>query len=110
MNKVKELISKILDSAFWFLLIQDPKTKEKSVSLSLLVYSFIIASAKLFVSGSTFHMVIGTKSIDKAFGTFSGSDWALVVGTASALYFGRRMGGQNNGKINPLDGPDKKED
>jgi len=82
---------------FSWLWITDPGTKEKSVSLSLLIYTFIIASSKLYISGSTFHITYGAKSIEKAFGAFSGGDWALVVGTAAALYWQRKKDKRGEG-------------
>ena len=53
--------------------LKDPKDDKKSVSLTLLVAGFLIASGALFFKES-----------------FSASDWALVVGTVAGLYWSRR--------------------
>ena len=60
----------------------DPKTGEKSVTLTILVGVCIIASVKLLLSG----VPIGKFTVEK----FSGYDFAIVVGAVGALYWGRK--------------------
>ena len=60
---------------FW---LKDPKTKERSATLTLLVYGYFVCLAKLLVSG----VIIGTTQL----GTFTGVDFAAAVGALGALY------------------------
>jgi hypothetical protein len=53
--------------------IKDPKNGKESVSLTLLLIGFSVATAALFL-------------LDR----FTASDWALVVGTVAGLYWSRR--------------------
>ena len=62
--------------------IKDPKTKEKSVTLPLLMSTFAIASIKLIVSGIAFK--------DLSFSPFDAQGWALMITTAGGLYWGRK--------------------
>lgn len=62
--------------------IKDPKTSKKSVTVSILVATFIMASAKLLLAGLTFK--------DLTFGSFEPSGWALMMTTAAGLYWGRK--------------------
>lgn len=62
--------------------LKDPKTKEPSVTLTLLVVGFIVAVAKLLVSGITLQTITLSQ--------FTGGDFATVVGSLGALYWGRR--------------------
>jgi hypothetical protein len=63
--------------------LKDPKNNTKSVTLTLLVVSFVVALIKLLMSGVT----IGTT----VFATFTGSDFATVVGVVGAIYWGRKF-------------------
>lgn len=89
-NKIKNIFSNTINKMFSFLWVVDPGPNEKSVSLSVLIFSLFVASTKLFLSGSSFHLKIREISIDNNFGTFSGGEWALVVGTAAGLYWARK--------------------
>lgn len=60
---------------FWCL---DPKTGKPSVTLSLMVLGFCVATFKLLVSSVSINGI--------AFETFSGADFAMVVGALGALY------------------------
>lgn len=62
--------------------MKDPKTGEKSVTLTLLMVGFAVCLLKLLTSG----MIIGTIQL----GTFSGSDFATAVGALGALYAARK--------------------
>lgn len=62
--------------------MKDPKTGDKSVTLTLLIVGFTICLLKLLTSG----IVIGTIQL----GTFSGSDFATAVGALGALYAARK--------------------
>lgn len=62
--------------------LKDPKTKEPSVTLTLLVTGFIVAVLKLLVSGITLQTITLSQ--------FAGGDFATVVGSLGALYWGRR--------------------
>lgn len=53
--------------------LKDPKNNQESVSLTLLLWGFGIASVALFFKEG-----------------FTASDWALVTGTVSGLYWSRR--------------------
>jgi membrane associated rhomboid family serine protease len=60
---------------FW---IRDPKTKERSATLTLLIYGYFVCVAKLLVSG----VIVGTVNL----GAFSGIDFAAAIGALGALY------------------------
>lgn len=62
--------------------IKDPNTKEPSVTVTLLVIGFIVCTLKLLTSGFSFGNI--------SLGTFSGSDFALAVGSVGAIYWGRK--------------------
>ena len=62
--------------------LKDPKTKEKSVTLTLFVIAFVIACVKLLIA----NMVINKISL----GAFTGTDFAAVVGAAGAIYTARK--------------------
>jgi hypothetical protein len=62
--------------------IKDPKTGEKSVSLTLLVAGFVTLLGKVLLSG----VVIA----DANLGTMSASDFAMAISPLAALYWGRR--------------------
>lgn len=70
--------------------ITDPKTKEKSVTLTAFTAGFVVAVAKLAISG----IEIGGLQIEQ----FSGSDFAAVVGALGAVYTLRRNWNANSGK------------
>ena len=59
----------------WF---KDPKTDEKSVTVTLLTITFIIALAKIMVSGMT---IGGFKMA-----AFSGVDFAAMIGAVGGVY------------------------
>lgn len=62
--------------------LTDPKTGEKSVTLTVFVGGVLAALLKLMVAGIT----IGTI----AMAPFSGGDFAAVAGSLGAIYWGRR--------------------
>lgn len=62
--------------------LEDPKTKTKSVTLTLLVLGFLVCLLKLIFSG----MSISHFVIEK----FSGSDFAMAVGALGGVYALRR--------------------
>jgi hypothetical protein len=62
--------------------IRDPKTGEKSVTLTAFVTGFGVAVLKLLVSGITIHSV--------SLSQFSGGDFAAVVGAVGAIYWARK--------------------
>lgn len=63
--------------------LTDPKTKEKSVTLTLLITGFVVCLLKLLTSGVSF----GNMNL----GAFSGSDFAIAVGSLGAIYWGRKQ-------------------
>jgi hypothetical protein len=60
----------------------DPKTGEKSVTLTMFVIGMIVATLKLALSGITVNKVV--------FLAFSGTDFAAVVGALGAIYAARK--------------------
>lgn len=60
----------------------DPKTGEKSVTLTAFVTGFGVATLKLLLSGLT---IAGF-----SLAPFTGSDYALVVGAVGAIYWARK--------------------
>ena len=62
--------------------LKDPKTKEPSVTLTLLVMGFSVATAKLSTSGLTYG--------DFTFGEFGGGEYSLALGALGGLYAYRR--------------------
>lgn len=62
--------------------LRDPKTGEKSVTLTMFVSGFIIAVLKLLTSG----IEIGIVKL----AVFSGGDFAAVVGALGAVYWARK--------------------
>ena len=62
--------------------LQDPKTGEKSVTLTVFMTGFLVATAKLLLSGI---QVSGL-----TLSAFTGGDYAAVVGAVGAIYFARR--------------------
>jgi len=62
--------------------IKDPKTKEKSVTLTAFAVGFGVAVLKLALSG----LSIGDFKAEP----FSGTDFAAVVGALGAIYTARR--------------------
>lgn len=69
--------------------IKDSKG-EKSVTLTVVISTLLVALGKLLVAGLTIKGI--------TFGTFSGTDFAAVVTPVFALYWGRRNAsiGNNN--------------
>lgn len=63
----------------------DPATGNKSVTLTFFSMGFVVALAKLTVSGIVFSKV--------TFQVFSGTDFAAVVGALGGVYALRRMTG-----------------
>lgn len=63
--------------------IKDPKTKEKSVTVTLLICGYTVALSKLLFAGFTFG--------DYSFGQFSGTDFAAVVGALGTIYGFRKF-------------------
>jgi hypothetical protein len=63
----------------WF---NDPKTKEPSVTLTAFMTGFLVATAKLLLSGVT----IGGLTL----APFTGGDFAAAVGAVGAIYWARR--------------------
>lgn len=62
--------------------LKDPKTKEKSVTLTAFMAGFAVATFKLLVSGLTL------KGFQMA--AFTGVDYAAAVGALGAVYVMRR--------------------
>ena len=62
--------------------IRDPKTGEKSVTLTAFVVGFGVAVGKLLLSG----VAIGGFSLQ----SFTGTDFAAVVGSLGAIYAARK--------------------
>jgi hypothetical protein len=62
--------------------IRDPKTGEKSVTLTAFITGFGVATLKLLLSG----VALGSVSLSP----FTGSDYALVVGAVGAIYWARK--------------------
>ncbi len=63
--------------------LKDPKTGEKSVSLTLFVSGFLICLTKMILSG----IVIGSIQLSP----FSGVDFAAAVGALGGVYALRRI-------------------
>lgn len=63
--------------------LTDPKTKEKSVTLTAFASGFVVAIIKLLLSGVS----IGGLKIE----SFSGGDFAAVTGALGAIYALRRF-------------------
>jgi len=72
--------------------LTDPKTGEKSVTLTLLVTGFIICSLKLLTSGIDIGIV--------KLAVFGGGDFATAVGALGALYWARKSTDANSGDPN----------
>lgn len=63
--------------------LKDPKTKKESVTLTVFVYGFVIATAKLLFSG--------VEIIDKVkMSEFSGIDYSAVIAALGAIYTYRK--------------------
>jgi hypothetical protein len=62
--------------------LTDPKSGEKSVTLTAFISGFAVATLKLLLSGVTIAGI--------ALAPFSGSDYAMVVGAVGALYWARK--------------------
>lgn len=69
--------------------LNDPKSGEKSVTLTVFMTGFLVATVKLLVSG----IQIGSLTLS----AFTGGDFAAVVGAVGAIYFARRnLGNTDN--------------
>jgi len=62
--------------------LTDPKTKEKSVTLTAFAIGFGVATLKLLLSGIS----VGTIALSP----FGGGDFAAVVGAVGAIYWARK--------------------
>lgn len=62
--------------------ITDPKTKEKSVTLTVFMLSVLIGLGKLALSGVSFGGL--------SFSVFSGMEYAALVTASGTIYWGRR--------------------
>jgi hypothetical protein len=62
--------------------IKDPKTGEKSVSLTAFMVGFSALLLKLLISGAVVS--------DFNFGVLSASDFAIAISPLAALYWGRK--------------------
>lgn len=58
--------------------LTDPKTGEKSATLTILMSTFGICLLKLLIAGMSYG--------EFSAGTFSGADFATAVGAAGAIY------------------------
>lgn len=76
--------------------IKDPKTGKESVTLTVFIYGFTIATIKLLLAGLD---VMGKFE----FSQFTGVDYAAVIGALGAVYTMRK-----NNSIKPED-PNKKD-
>lgn len=73
--------------------IKDPKTGDKSVTLTILLLLVIVATAKLMLSGVA---ISDTFTFEK----FTAGDWATIFGPAAGFYWGRRNLKVNHDKNN----------
>lgn len=64
---------------FW---MKDPKTGEKSVTLTMMFIGFAVSLIKLLFAGS---VVLGIK-----FGPFAGTDFTAIFGALAAAYTARK--------------------
>lgn len=62
--------------------IQDPKTKQRSVTLTFYVFGFVVALTKLILSG----LIVGGLQM----GVFGGGDFAAVVAALGSIYAARK--------------------
>lgn len=58
--------------------LKDPKTGKKSVTLTLLVSTFVVALLKVLISGMEYG--------DIKLGEFDGTQFAAMVGAVGAIY------------------------
>lgn len=70
--------------------LTDPGTKQPSVSLTVFVLGFVVATLKLLTSG----LVIYGFNL----GVFSGVDFAASVGAVGAIYAARKQTQANSGE------------
>lgn len=70
--------------------ILDPKTKEPSVTITMMVPGFLVCILKLLISGLT----IGGLTM----GHFSGSDFATAIGALGMIYAARK---HTDSKVDP---------
>jgi hypothetical protein len=62
--------------------LRDPKSKEKSVTLTVFIVGFVVATFKLLASGIVYKEMSMT--------VFTGVDYGAVVGALGAIYFARK--------------------
>lgn len=62
--------------------LKDPKTGEKSVTVTILVGTVLVAALKLCVAGLTYK--------EFSFGAFTPTDYSVMLGAAGTLYWGRK--------------------
>jgi len=67
--------------------INDPKTGKSSVTLTLFLIGFFVGTAKLALSALTIYGM--------SFETFSGADYAAVIGAVGAIYGFRKYTDKN---------------
>lgn len=72
--------------------ITDPDTGKKSVTVTLFVIGYVTCLLKLLTSGMSF----GTLSL----GAFTASDFAIIVSSLGAIYWGRKHTDANSTKLN----------
>jgi hypothetical protein len=69
--------------------LKDPKTGEKSVTVTLLVIGFSVALIKLLLADSE----IGSFKM----GPFGSSDFGIIIGSLGALYSARKYTDKDKG-------------
>lgn len=72
------------------LYLNDPGTKQPSVSLTMFVLGFVVATLKLLTSGLVIHGF--------NLGVFTGVDFAAAVGAVGAVYAARKQTQANQGE------------
>lgn len=70
----------------WF---TDPKTGQKSVTITVLMLTTVVALVKLLFSGISINGI--------QLSAFSGTDFATVLGSAGAIYAARKHTDKNSG-------------
>lgn len=63
----------------WF---KDPKTGEKSVTVTVFTLTWMVSLAKLLLAG----LSVGSMT----FGSFPGSEFAVIIGAAGSIYAARK--------------------
>lgn len=62
--------------------LKDPKSGQKSVTMTMMVVGYIVALFKLLFAG------VAYKSF--SMGAFAASEFAIIIGALGALYAGRK--------------------